>query len=117
VFATQQAAALAAGNQSHSWDYIELFYHQQGAEGTNYVTDSFLNGLAHEISELNFPKWLNDRSQNALAAQVTADQQAAQAAGYNSTPTIVVKGPKGQAQPIVGNTTYSNLQSAIKSVT
>ena len=116
VFPTQQAAAIAAGQQGREWDYIELFYHQQGSETSTYVNDSYLNGLAHEISGLNFSQWSSARSQNALAAQVTADQQAAAGAGYNSTPTMVVKGPKGQAQAIVGNTTYSALQSAIKSV-
>jgi protein-disulfide isomerase len=116
VFPTQQAAAIAAGQQNHAWDYIELFYHQQGSENTSYVTDNYLNALAREISGLNFGQWSSARQQNTLAAQVTADQQAASAAGYNSTPTIVVKGPKGQAQPIVGDTTYSSLESAIKSV-
>ena len=37
--------------------------------------------------------------------------------GYSSTPTIVVSGPKGEAQPIVGDTDYGSLESAIKSVT
>ena len=116
VFPTQQAAAIAAGQQNFGWNYIELFYHQQGSEGTTYVTDSYLNGLAKEISGLNYNTWSSARAQNSLAAQVTADQQAAQSAGYNSTPTIVVKGPKGQAQAIVGNVSYSSLESAIKSV-
>jgi protein-disulfide isomerase len=65
---------------------------------------------------LNYSQWLSARSQNTLAAQVTADQQAAAGAGYNSTPTIVVKGPKGQAPAIVGNTDYAALESAIKKV-
>jgi protein-disulfide isomerase len=116
VFPTQQAAAIAAGQQGHEWDYIELFYHQQGSETSSYVTDSYLNALAKEISGLNFAQWLSARSRNALAAQVTADEQAAAGAGYNSTPTIVVKGPKGQASPIVGNTDYATLESKIKSV-
>jgi protein-disulfide isomerase len=116
VFPTQQAAAIAAGQQGHEWDYIELFYHQQGTEGTTYVNDSYLNALAKEIAALNFSQWLSARSQNALAAQVTADEQAAAGAGYNSTPTIVVKGPKGQAAAIVGNTDYATLESKIKSV-
>ncbi len=116
VFPSQQAAAIAAGQQNHAWDYIELFYHQQGTEGTSYVTDSFLNAIAREIPGLNFAQWSSARTQNSLAAQVTADQQAAQSAGYNSTPTIVVKGPKGQAPAIVGDTSYSNLESAINKV-
>jgi protein-disulfide isomerase len=116
VFPTQQAAAIAAGQQGHEWNYIELFYHLQQSETTSYVNDSYLNSLAQAIPGLNFSQWLSARSQNALAAQVTADQQAATSAGYNSTPTIVVKGPKGQASAIVGNTDYATLEAKIKSV-
>ena len=116
IFATQQAAAIAAGQQNHAWDYIELFYRQQGTEGTSYVNDSYLNALAKEIPGLNLAQWQSARQQNTLAAQVTTDQQAANAAGYNSTPTLIVKGPKGQAQPLVGDQTYAQVQSAIKSV-
>ena len=50
TFQTQQVAALAAGKQNRFWDFTELFYRQQGAEGTNYVTDSYLTGLARQIS-------------------------------------------------------------------
>jgi protein-disulfide isomerase len=116
VFPTQQAAAIAAGQQGREWNYVELFYHLQQSETTSYVNDGYLNSLAKAIPGLNFSQWLSARSQNALAAQVTADQQAAAGAGYNSTPTIVIKGPKGQAAPIVGNTDYATLESKIKSV-
>jgi protein-disulfide isomerase len=116
AFATQEAAALAAGLQQHGWDYIDLFYRLQGDENTSYVNDSYLNGLARLISGLNYSKWLSDRSSSSLTAQVSADQQAAAGKGYNSTPTIVVQGPKGTAQPIVGTTDYGTLESAIKSV-
>ena len=39
TFQAQQVAALAAGKQNHFWDYVELFYRQQGTEGTDYVTE------------------------------------------------------------------------------
>jgi protein-disulfide isomerase len=116
VFPTQQAAALAAGQQGREWDYIELFYHEQGPEDTGYVTDTYLDGLAQQISGLNFAKWNSDRSSSSLTSQVTADEQAAASKGFNSTPTLVVTGPKGQAQPIVGDTDYGTLESAIQSV-
>jgi protein-disulfide isomerase len=116
IFATQQAAALAAGNQNLGWNYIELFYHEQGSEDTAYVTPSYLNGLASQIPGLNYGKWSSDRFDPALASQVAKDEQAATAAGFDSTPTIVVTGPKSQAQPIVGDTDYGSLESAIKSV-
>jgi protein-disulfide isomerase len=116
VFPTQQAAALAAGKQSKGWNYIELFYHEQGPESTGYATTGYLEGLAQQIPGLNMSQWTSDRQSPALTAQVTSDEQAAASAGFNSTPTLVVKGPKSQAQPIVGNADYASLESAIKSV-
>jgi protein-disulfide isomerase len=115
MFVPSQAAALAAGEQKLGWYYIELFYHEQGDETTSYVTDSYLDGLAAQVPGLNYAKWSSDRQASSLASQVNADGLAAQAAGFNSTPTIVVKGIS-QAQPIVGDTTYGALQAAIKSV-
>ncbi len=116
MFVPSQVAALAAGNQQRAWNYIELFYHEQGDETTSYVTDNYLGGLAQQISGLNYGQWTSDRQSSSLNQQVNQDRQSAAASGFNSTPTIIVKGPKSQAQPIVGNTTYSALQSAIKSV-
>jgi protein-disulfide isomerase len=117
MFVPSQVAARAAGNQKLGWNYIELFYHEQGDETSSYVTDSFLSGLAAQIPGLNVSQWSSDRGSSSLTEQVTKDTEAAQAAGYSSTPTIVVSGPKSQAQPIVGDpSSYGELQSAIKSV-
>ncbi len=116
MFVPSQAAALAAGTQKKAWNYIELFYHEQGDETSSYVTDNYLSGLAAQIPGLNVGQWGSDRQSSALSSKVTADQQAAAAAGFSSTPTLLVSGPKSQAQPIVGDTTYGALQSAIQSV-
>ena len=116
MFVPSQTAALAAGNQKKAWNYIELFYHEQGDETSSYVTDSYLSGLAAQIPGLNVSQWGSERQSSTLSAKVTADEQAAAAAGYNSTPTVLVSGPKSQAQPIVGSATYAQLQSAINSV-
>lgn len=116
MFVPSQTAALAAGNQKKAWNYIELFYHEQGDETQSYVTNNYLGGLAKQIPGLNFSQWNSDRGSANLQSQVTADTTAAAAAGYNSTPTILVSGPKSQAQPIESAATYSQLQDAIKSV-
>jgi protein-disulfide isomerase len=116
MFVPSQTAMLAAGNQKKGWNYIELFYHEQGDETQSYVTDNYLGGLAKQVPGLNFSQWSTDRQSASLSSQVAGDATSATAAGYNSTPTIVVAGPKSQAQPIVGDTTYSALESAIKSV-
>jgi protein-disulfide isomerase len=116
MFVPSQTAALAAGQQQRAWNYIELFYHEQGDETQSYVTNDYLNGLAGQIPGLKYSQWSSDRQSSTLTNTVTSDEQAATTSGYDSTPTIVVKGPKSQAQPIVGDTDYSSLESAIKSV-
>jgi protein-disulfide isomerase len=117
IFGPQQAAAYAAGNQGKAWDYIELFYHQQGQEGSGYVNQAYLNNLAKQISGLNYNQWLSDSHSQSLLTQVSKDEAAATSKGYSATPTLVVSGPKGQTQPIVGvPTSFSQLQAAINSV-
>jgi len=116
IFPVQQAAANAAGAQGKAWNYILLFYRAQGPEGTGYVNQSFLNGLASQISGLNYAKWSSDSKNPSYTAQVTADQQAAAGKGLSATPSILVQGPKGQAQPFQTLVDYPTLESAIKSV-
>lgn len=117
IFGIQQASALAAGLQDKEWEYVELFYHQQGEEGTGYVTQAYLNNLANQIPTLNFSKWLSDSHSQTLLSQVSADEQMATARGYSATPTITIVGPKGQTQPIQGvPSSYNELESAINQV-
>jgi protein-disulfide isomerase len=116
VFPSQQASAYAAGLQNRGWNYILAFYALQGQEGTNYVTPSFLNGIARLVPGLNFSKWSSDRNSNTLLQQVGADAQSARSLGLSSTPTILVQGPKGQAQPIVGDVPYSTIEQAVQQV-
>jgi protein-disulfide isomerase len=116
MFVPGQAAMLAAGNQKKGWNYIELFYHEQGDETDSYVTDSYLGGLAKQIPGLNFNQWSSDRGSSTLSSQVAAGESSANSAGFNSTPTLVVSGPKNQAQPLVGDQSYATVQSAINSV-
>jgi protein-disulfide isomerase len=116
AFQAQQVAAYAAGLQDRGWYYVELFYHQQGQEGTGYATESYLENIAKQIPGLNYSKWLADRKNPSLLAQLQADQAAASAKGLNSTPTVVVEGPKGSTQPIVGPQDYGTYQQAISSV-
>lgn len=116
VFPTQQKAAYAAGLQNKGWYYVELFYHEQGQEGTGYVTESYLDGLARQIPGLNYQEWLLDRNSSTVGAQVTADTQAAQAKGYQSTPSVIIKGPKGEQDFTQSLEDYGTYQQAINSV-
>ncbi len=116
VFPNQQIAAYAAGKQGKAWNYILLFYNEQGQEDTGYATESFLQGLAQQIPGLNFATWTADRKDSSFASQVTADERAAQAKGFTSTPTVVITGPKGEQDFSQTLEDYSTYQSAIKSL-
>jgi protein-disulfide isomerase len=115
-FAGQQSGAYAAGIQNRGWSYIELFYEEQGGEGTSYVTPQYLDGLAHQLSGLDYGKWSSDKGLPRLRSQVAADERAASAQGFGTTPTVVVRGPRGTAHPLVGEPTYGQLRAAIASV-
>jgi len=100
VFKTQQVAALAAGKQNLMWNYIELFYHQQGEEGSGYVTEAYLQGLAKQIPALNNAKWMSARNEAALSSQVEAEGQAAASAGFNGTPSFLIGKTGGGMQKL-----------------
>ncbi len=116
TFQTQQVAALAAGKQAKFWNYMELFYREQGAEGTGYVNEAYLDGLAQQIPGLNVSQWHAARGDSALQAQVQADGVAGNTAGVTGTPTLIAKGPKGTVpvQSSTGVPSYSEIQQAIK---
>jgi protein-disulfide isomerase len=114
TFQTQQSAALAAGQQSKFWHYIELFYHEQGQEQTNYVTSDYLTGLAKQVTGLNVGQWQSARTNPALAAQVQSEIQQGVAAGVQGTPTLIFQGPKGKVQLQTAVPSYSDLQQALK---
>lgn len=117
MWAQQQAAAYAAGLQGKAWNYIEQFYRQQQSETSSYVNPAFLQSIAQEVPGLNVASWKANLQNPTLTGQVTQDGQAAQASGFTATPTIVVKGPKGQATPIQSlPSSYSQISSEINQV-
>ncbi len=90
VFVAQQVAALAAGEQERAWHFIETFYREQGEEGSGYVTDRFLQGIASEVPDLNLSQWNRARSNPKLAGEIAADARVAESAGLNGTPSFLI---------------------------
>jgi protein-disulfide isomerase len=90
TFDTQQTAALAAGKQNKGWYYIELFYHQQGEEDTEYVSEEYLQTLAKQVPGLNLTSWKEARSDPQFANTLTSDAQAANNAGFTGTPSFQI---------------------------
>jgi len=97
TFRTQQVAALAAGRQNRMWTFLELFYREQGEEGSGYVTERYLHELAGQVPGLDLAGWNASRNDSELAAIVAADARAARSAGLMSTPSFLVGKTMGAA--------------------
>jgi len=115
VFVAQHVAALAAGKQDKAWYFIETFYREQGEEGSGYVTDTFLEGIAREIPDLNLSQWSSDRADPELADEIAADEQAAISAGLNGTPSFLI-GRSGGAMTAFSPTDLASFDAAIERV-
>jgi protein-disulfide isomerase len=87
------AATLAAGTQGRGWNYLELFYRNQGKENSGYVTDAFLKAVAEGAGVKNIAKWNEDRKSAKLTNEVAETTEQAQGFGFNGTPSFVIKGP------------------------
>jgi protein-disulfide isomerase len=95
TFKLQQVAALAAGKQQKMWDYVELFYHEQGQEDTGYVTEKYLQELAQQVPGLDLASWTAARNDAQFTNTVRSDAQAANNAGFTGTPSFLI-GKTGQ---------------------
>ena len=97
VFRDQQVAALAAGKQGKLWPFIEIFYREQGEEGSGYVTEQYLQNLAQQVPGLNITQWTAARNEPGLASQLTTDAQLASSQGFTGTPSFLISKTGGAA--------------------
>jgi protein-disulfide isomerase len=90
----------AAGRQNRLWNFIELFYRNQGEENTGYVTDSFFRRLAGSIPGFEVGRALSERTSPSVATQLASDRDRATGLGIQSTPSFLV-GRRGKpARPL-----------------
>ena len=110
-------AALAAGDQGRFWNFLQLFYLNQGGENSGYVTDAFLTSIARGAGVPDIDKWNTDRNDQKWDAVIQQGSTQAESLGFSGTPSIAVQGPKGQ-KAIGGSTipTVQDIQAAIQQV-
>jgi len=94
------AAALAAGEQKRGWNYLELFYRNQGAERSGYVTDEFMEAVAKAAGVKDLAKWNQDRKRLTGAVEETTAE--AGKLGFSGTPSFAVKGPGSKGLELLG---------------
>ncbi len=109
------AAALAAGKQGRGWNYVELFYRNQGEENSGYVTDEFLTAVARGAGVSDIAKWNKDRKAKSTIEEVEATTAKAQDLGFSGTPSFAVEGPgvKG-LEKLNTPSASSDLESALE---
>jgi protein-disulfide isomerase len=113
VFLAQQVAALAAGKQEKAWYFVEIFYAEQGEEGTGYVTDAYLEGIASQVPQLDLTQWASDRKDPELAKEIAADAEAAANAGLSGTPSFLL-GATGGAMRVFSPSDAASFDTAIE---
>jgi protein-disulfide isomerase len=94
------AAALAAGEQGRGWNYLEIFYRNQGAERSGYVTDEFMEAVAKAAGVKDLAKWNQDRKKLTGAVEETTAE--ARQLGYEGTPSFAIKGPGAKDLELLG---------------
>jgi protein-disulfide isomerase len=96
------AAAIAAGMQGRGWDYLELFYRNQGAEGSGYVTDEFLTEVAKGAGVPDIAEWNKDRKSSKVTSEVEATTREAERLGFTGTPSFAIEGPGTSGKETLG---------------
>jgi protein-disulfide isomerase len=107
-------AILAAGEQERFWNYLQLFYANQGEENSGYVTDDFLTNIAKAAGVSDLDAWNESRNSSKWDAVIAKGTTDAEGFGFNGTPSLVAQGPKG-TQTISGFS-LSEIQAAIQQV-
>jgi protein-disulfide isomerase len=87
------AAAIAAGKQSRGWNFVEIFYRNQGEEDSGYVTDKFLTAVARAAGVPDISQWNRNRKSKAVLAGVEETTAEAKQLGFTGTPSFAIEGP------------------------
>lgn len=108
------AAALAAGEQGRGWNFVELFYRNQGFENSGYADDSFLTSVAKGAGVRDIARWNADRKSSRILNEVSRTSAEAQRLGFSGTPSFAVEGPSTNGvEPLGTPGSTAALESAI----
>lgn len=109
------AAAIAAGEQGRGWNFVELFYRNQGSEDSGYANDEFLTAIAKAAGVKDLAKWNQARKSQAVIARVEATSAEAENLGFTGTPSFALEGPGAEGTEAIGTPESADaLESAIE---
>lgn len=88
-------ALVAAGQQGHAAEFTDILFANQGTEGDGWLGDAIITQVAQAL-KLDTGKFDDARNASASNGVVDTVNATMKTNSYNSTPTFVIKGPKGQ---------------------
>jgi protein-disulfide isomerase len=109
------AAALAAGEQGRGWNYLDVFYRNQGEENSGYADDEFLTAVAKAAGVKDLAAWNKARAGGKLANEVKKTTAEAEGLGFSGTPSYAIKGPATNGMELLGTPqSVGEFESAIE---
>jgi protein-disulfide isomerase len=112
---TAGAAALAAGAQGRGWNFLEIFYRNQGVETDAYADDEFLTAVARAAGVADIGRWNRARESTRTLARVRRTSAEASQLGFSGTPSFAVEAPSGRLEPLGTPGSAGELEAAIDS--
>jgi protein-disulfide isomerase len=92
--------ALAAAAQDRLWQFVDLFYRNQGTENSGYVTEDFLRRLARATPGLDVERATAESGSTAVEDRLEDAEAAAANAGIDATPSFLVGRTGGSLEPL-----------------
>jgi len=87
------AAAYAASLQGRGWNFIEIFYRNQGKANSGYAADDdFLEAIAEAAGVKDLDKWNTDRANSTEWVEENTEEGHNE--GFRRAPSFTVRGPK-----------------------
>lgn len=106
--------AEAAAEQDAMWSLVELLYRNQGDERSDWLSDEFLEEAVRSLG-LDVAAWRDAYRSPAVEARFSDRAGEAAADQVRSTPTFIVRGPRGE-RTIPGAVAASEIGAAITAV-
>jgi protein-disulfide isomerase len=92
--------ALAAGLQNKLWQFVDLFYVNQGDESTAYVNDAFLRRIGAGVQGLDVDKALADSRSPTVDAELAQADALFKRYGFSGTPSFTLGRTGGALKPL-----------------
>jgi protein-disulfide isomerase len=94
-FGRASYGAVAAAEQDHQWQFIQLFFANQEEAERRGVTEELLDRIAGAILEFNVEQWQRDLDEPDVLQTLEADDELAADHQFPAEPALVVSGPGG----------------------